>query len=463
MSSLKPEDTSVSIIGGGLAGSLAAALLGKKGYKVDVYEKRDDSRSETFQWEGRSINLALSTRGRKALRKAGIEEKIVSQCIPMKGRMMHDVDGKLSFMPYGVGDQAVLSAGRQMLNEELMNVAEANPNVKFHFNTSCKQIDVNNTSFNAISSNSESKPVKTNIIIGADGAYSAVRSALQHKKGIDYQQTYLPHGYKELTIPPNADGDFAMYTNALHIWPRGEFMMIALPNPDKTFTVTLFMPWNGDNGFNQIKTEEQLMNFFNTTFPDAVPLMPDLKTEYFKNPTGHLVTVKCKPWYYKNTVILGDAAHAIVPFYGQGMNCSLEDVDVLDDLLLDSNVLFSDVFSKFSEIRKPAADGISQLSHENYIEMRSSVASRLFLWRKSIEKIVHRIIPNTFIPLYTMVAFTTIPYHQVIARDKKQSKIFDAFLLFSGLTIGCGIIAITPQFRNMVLSFFSSNGAKSSL
>merc|ERR1712137_25966 len=437
----------VAILGAGLAGSLAAALLGKRGYTVDVYEKRDDSRSDTFTWEGRSINLALSARGRKSLRKLGIEDKIVARCIPMKGRIMHDISGKLSFMPYGVGDQSVLSAGRQMLNEELMTAAESNPNVKFHFKTSCKQVNIRETSFVAIDEEGNQKKVNSDVIIGADGSYSSVRSSLQRRKGINYEQSYLPHGYKELTIPAK-DGDFAMFTNALHIWPRGNFMMIALPNPDKSFTVTLFMPWEGENGFNAIKSEDQLLRFFQETFPDAVPLMPNLVKEYFANPVGHLVTIKCSPWYSNNTVILGDAAHAIVPFYGQGMNASLEDVDVFDDLLSACGSNIPSIFPKFFETRKPAADAISKLSHENYIEMRASVASTLFLMRKSIEKVVHRLLPNTFIPLYTMVAFTTIPYHEVIARDKRQSKIFNRCLFWGSAVLICGIVIAVPPFRN---------------
>ena len=368
----------------------------------------------------------------------------------MKGRMMHDVSGKLSYMPYGIDDQVVLSAGRRMLNEELMNVAEEHPKVKFHFNTTTKQVNVRETSFVAIDNDGNQSTVKPDVIIGSDGSYSGVRSALQHRKGINYSQTYLPHGYKELTIPPNSDGDFAMFTNALHIWPRGDFMMIALPNPDKTFTVTLFMPWDGENGFNQIKTEQQLMAFFESTFPDSIPLMPNLVKEYFENPVGHLVTIKCDPWYYNNTVIFGDAAHAIVPFYGQGMNASLEDADQFDDLLAACGGDIPSIFPQFFEIRKPAADAISKLSHDNYIEMRSSVASSLFLLRKSVEKLVHRIIPNTFIPLYTMVAFTTIPYHKVIERDHKQTKIFNRCLMFGTVALGIGVILVVPPFRHFV-------------
>merc|ERR1712137_1528657 len=444
----------VAILGAGLAGSLAAALLGKRGYTVDVYEKRDDSRSDTFTWEGRSINLALSARGRKSLRKLGIEDKIVARCIPMKGRIMHDISGKLSFMPYGVGDQSVLSAGRQMLNEELMTAAESNPNVKFHFKTSCKQVNIRETSFVAIDEEGNQKKVNSDVIIGADGSYSSVRSSLQRRKGINYEQSYLPHGYKELTIPAK-DGDFAMFTNALHIWPRGNFMMIALPNPDKSFTVTLFMPWEGENGFNAIKTEDQLLRFFQETFPDALPLMPTLMDDYFANPTGHLITIKCEPWNYKNTVILGDAAHAIVPFYGQGMNASLEDVDVLDDLLEEAGSL-AHVLPTFYQKRKPAGDAVAKLSLDNYIEMRSKVTSRIFLLRRSLENVIHRMMPRVFIPLYDMVAFTSIPYHEVIERNQKQTRIMDRIFTFSSLALGAAVVLGIPPLRRAFLGAVDS-------
>lgn len=360
---------------------------------------------------------------------------------------MHDVSGKLSFMPYGINEQVVLSAGRRMLNEELMNVAEKHSNVKFHFNVSCKHVNLRETSFTMEDEQGKRENIQSNYIIGADGSFSSIRAALEHRKGINYQQTYLPHGYKELTIPANSDGDFAMEVNALHIWPRGDFMMIALPNPDRTFTVTLFLPWEGENGFNQIKTKEQLMNFFENTFPDSIPLMPNLVEEYFANPIGHIVTIKCDPWYYNNTVILGDAAHAIVPFYGQGMNASLEDVDVFDELLsaCGGDADIASIFPSFFKLRKPAADAISDLSRENYIEMRAKVASNLFLLRKSIESVIHRILPGTFIPLYTMVAFTNIPYHKVIQRDKKQTKILNRIFFFTSVAFGIGIfVAVRP-------------------
>jgi len=440
----------VGIMGAGLAGSLLAVLLAKQGYKVDVFERREDSRSENFVWDGRSINLALSTRGRKALRKAGIEEKIVAQCIPMKGRMMHDLSGNLSFMKYGVGDQAILSAGRRMLNEELMSAAEQYPNVKFHFNTGCKKVNVKKTSVDLVRDNGESFKINVDTLIGTDGAYSNVRTALQRTKGIDYQQTYLPHGYKELTIPPNADGDFAMFTNALHIWPRGDFMMIALPNPDKTFTATLFMPWDGENGFNAIKTEEHLLKFWKATFPDSLELIPGLVKEFFTNPTGYLMSIKCNPWYSNNTMIMGDAAHAIVPFYGQGMNCSLEDADTFDELLQHHQGPIQGIFKEFYRLRKGPADAVSKLSHDNYIEMRSHVASRWFLLRKQFENALHRLMPERFIPLYTMVSFSTIPYDEIIARNDKQTKLLDRLFVTVPGSILIAFVAGNPTARSII-------------
>jgi len=450
----KEQGASVAVIGGGLAGSLVAVVLGQRGYNVDVFEKREDSRADSFQWEGRSINLALSVRGRKALRKAGLEDLIVSKCIPMNGRVMHDLSGKLTYMPYSSEDECLYSCSRQMLNEELMTRAEKHPNVRFHFNVGCKNFNLNNTSFQATVKDEEPRTVQPQYIVGTDGSYSVVRSALEHRKGVNYQQVYLDHGYKELTIPPR-NGDYALFTNALHIWPRGDFMMIALPNQDKSFTVTLFMPWEGENGFNQIKTPEQLLAFFKSTFPDALPLMPTLMDDYFSNPTGHLITIKCEPWNYKNTVILGDAAHAIVPFYGQGMNASLEDVDVLDDLLEEAGSL-AHVLPTFYQKRKPAGDAVAKLSLDNYIEMRSKVTSRIFLLRRSLENVIHRMMPRVFIPLYDMVAFTSIPYHEVIERNQKQTRIMDRIFTFSSLALGVAVVLGIPPLRRAFLGAVDS-------
>ena len=364
---------------------------------------------------------------------------------------MHDLQGNLTYMPYGVGEQYILSVGRRTLNEELVSEAEKLPNVNFHFSATCKRINLQDTTFEIEDEQSKERSViKSDLLVGADGSYSIVRDALQRQKGVDMSQSYLAHGYKELVIPAR-NGEFALEPNALHIWPRGDFMMIALPNPDKSFTVTLFFPW--ENGFNTLKTEQDVQDFFIKTLPDAVPLMPTLIEDYFKNPTGHLINIHASPWHFNRSVILGDAAHAIVPFYGQGMNCSLEDVDVFDDLL-DSHTLET-VLPAFFEKRKPAADAISLLSRNNYIEMRSKVASTWFLWRKSLEKYLHKLFPNKFIPLYTMVAFTSIPYHEVIARDEKQTRVLDKILLLLPLSLAIGATFIIPQSRSFVFSTFA--------
>jgi len=451
------QDKTIAIVGAGLVGSFLAGSLAKQGFNVECFEKRPDSRNPNFQWEGRSINLALSFRGRKALRKMGVEQEVVSQCIPMKGRMMHDLEGNLSFMRYGVTkEQVILSCGRKMLNEALLNASEKFPNLKFRFNTTCDEINVRNTSVTIIENG---QPVETktyDAILGTDGAFSNVRSALLQVKGVSFSQDYLAHGYKELTIPPTNKNEFALYPNALHIWPRGEFMMIALPNPDKTFTATLFMPWDGENGFHNIKTEAHLLKFFKEVFPDAVPLMPDLLKEYFTNPTGYLATIKTAPWYSNNTLVLGDAAHAIVPFYGQGMNCSLQDGSCLDDLLQINTGNISDVFPEFYRLRKGPADAVAQLSLSNYIEMRSKVKSKGFLLRKSFEAALYKAVPNWFIPLYPMVSFTDIPYDEIILRTKRQDEIIDRLLIGLPSTIILAFVFGYPPARALVLGQLKS-------
>ena len=277
----------------------------------------------------------------------------------------------------------------------------------------------------------ETRVVKGDLIVGADGAFSEVRNAILRKRGTDYSQEYLSHSYKELTIPAK-DGEYALEKNVLHIWPRGDFMMIALPNPDKSFTVTLFLP---NEKFDKLTTKEEVTKFFNETFPDSVPIMPTYLDDFFKNPTGSLITIKVSPWHFGDSaVILGDAAHAIVPFYGQGMNASLEDVTFLDSLIEQHNGNFEIILSEFSKLRKPNADAIAELSQRNYIEMRSKVSSKLFLWRTALEKKIYKYFPNRWMPLYSMVTFSNIPYSEVIKRADRQNKILDRVfnLIFRG-------------------------------
>lgn len=443
-SSAESESRSVAILGAGLAGSLLAVQLAKRGYRVDVYERRPDSRLKDSVWEGKSINLALSERGRKALRDVGLDDEVTSRCVKMSRRAMHDAgpNAPLRFMQYGsFATDVIYSMERRMLNEKLMDKAE-NEGAKFHFRRKVQQYDVrrNRVVLEAEGgADGDAEVLTPDIVIGADGAFSKVRKGLATLPLVNFSQQYLDHGYKELSIQPTEDGDWSLKpVDALHIWPRGEFMMIALPNPDKSWTVTLFMPWKGEEGFDNLRTDEQVRAFFNKYFPDVIPLMPHLLEEFRQNAAAPLVTMRLFPWHYKDyCVVLGDAAHAIVPFYGQGMNASLEDVDVLKSLLDDFDQDWEKALAEFSRVRKPQGDAISDLSHRNYIEMRSKVNSTWFLMRQKFDRFLHRILGHRWLPLYEMVAFKTMPYTEAIATDAWQSSFFSRVLS----VIVCGGIA----------------------
>eukprot|EP00010_Vexillifera_abyssalis_P001684 CAMPEP_0201553202 /NCGR_PEP_ID=MMETSP0173_2-20130828/19500_1 /ASSEMBLY_ACC=CAM_ASM_000268 /TAXON_ID=218659 /ORGANISM="Vexillifera sp., Strain DIVA3 564/2" /LENGTH=498 /DNA_ID=CAMNT_0047963829 /DNA_START=14 /DNA_END=1507 /DNA_ORIENTATION=+ len=434
----------IAIVGAGLSGVLSAvkfsSLPGSP--HIDVFERRSDFRlSDDFS--GRSINLALSCRGRTALESVGIETSCLQKCIPMYRRVMHAENGSLSEQPYGVNDQHIFSAGREMLLRELLAVAESKDNVKFHFSTKCTSVNLRNSSLSFIKEGASETTKQYDLIIGADGVYSYVRRSFVREKGFNFAQTYVCHGYKELTINPTDQGEFALPRHeGLHIWPRGNYMLIGLPNPDKTFTMTLFMPWDvktgGENSFEALSslTDTQLCEWFETRFPDAYALMPHFLKEWKTNPSSHLVTVKCDPWALYRAVLVGDAAHAIVPFYGQGMNASLQDVMVLYEILVSDEFEFvEDALDHYSNNHKPNGDAISDLSFRNYVEMRSHVASSAWLLRKQIERLIHRLMPEKFIPLYSMVAFTNIPYAQVIERDQRQQSHLNKFLLSLGITL----------------------------
>lgn len=447
----------VAIVGAGLAGSLLAGLLGKRGMQVDVYEKSIDPRLND-QPAGRSINLALSTRGRTALKMLGIEEQVVASCIPMYGRLVHNQQGDLTSIPYGIQDQAILSVGRHDLNTALIDASEQFPGVNFHFKAELEHVDLPNhpsakprllvkrMTPHTLPSREPLQEVECDLVIGADGSFSRVRNALERKRGVNFSQRWLGHGYKELCIPPTASGDFALSPNALHIWPKGTHMMIALPNPDKSFTVTLFMPLEE---LKSIKSTAQVSQLFLEQFPDAVPLMPTLQEDFAENPVGHLCTIRTDPWSWLGCcTLVGDAAHAIVPFYGQGMNAALEDCTVLDRML---DIYRHDVpkaLTEFSRLRIKEANVISDLSHANYEEMRSSVTSTWFRMRRGLEQFLHRLMPDHFLPLYTMVAFTNMPYSAAVKQSKRQDRWLD-ILLAAGPTAVLALLA-APASRRLL-------------
>lgn len=423
-----------TIIGSGLVGSLLSIYLVKRGHNVTLYERRPDMRTNRIS-AGRSINLALSDRGWKGLEGVGIADEIKKVAIPMRGRMMHALDGKLTFQPYGKEEQAIYSVSRGGLNCVLMDLAEKH-GVKILFNQRCTNVDFKvpvATFFD--DKNLKETRVKSDHIFGTDGAFSVARMQLMlGTDRFEYSQHYLEHGYKELTIPP-VNGDFAMEQNALHIWPRGQFMLIALPNLDKSFTCTLFFPFDGEQSFSTINTKEKARNFFEEVYPDALELMPHFDDEFANNPVSSLVTVKCFPWHYNNKLLLlGDAAHAIVPFYGQGMNCGFEDCVVLDKLMEQYGGDWKTIFEKFERQRKPDSDAIAELAVGNFIEMRDKVGQARFLLQKKIEAWFSARHPDKWIPLYTMVTYSPhIRYSEALLEGQRQEKIMQQVMALPGI------------------------------
>jgi kynurenine 3-monooxygenase len=426
-----PEDKSVAIVGAGLVGSLLAIYLAKRGYKVTVYERRLDMRQHLIE-RGRSINLALSNRGIRALHEVGLAEVLKQNAIPMHGRMIHDEQGNLNFQPYGKTGQYINSVSRGGLNMVLMTEAEK-LGVKFFFEHRCVHIDFAKSEL-VIKFNEAILHRTHNIILGSDGAFSAVRNAMQYTDRFEYSQTYIEHAYKELRIPAGDSGNFLMEPNALHIWPRESFMLIALPNPDKTFTCTLFLQADGPVSFSELKSEESITGFFGKYFPDALNLMPSLPEDFRDNPTASLITVRCFPWVRHKTALIGDAAHAIVPFFGQGMNAGFEDVLVLNDLLNKHEDHWKPTLAEFQELRKPDADAIAQLALDNFVEMRDLVADPEFILRKKIEAKLHEYFPEKWTPLYSMVTFyDNIRYSEAYAMGLKQKKIMDEVMNTPGI------------------------------
>ena len=412
----------ITLIGAGLAGSLLATFLARRGYEVVIYEKRPDLRRVEIS-AGRSINLALANRGIHALEEVDLMDRIGPTLIPMGGRMLHLEDGSLQLLPYGSRPEEVIySVSRGGLNGILMDAAEATGRVRIHFESSCEEVDLDSREI-VIGAGGGRTRLPYEVLIGTDGSASAVRSAIIAKTDGELRVEPLGHSYKELSIPPADGGGFRMEKNALHIWPRGEFMLIALPNLDGSFTVTLFLPNEGEESFAALTDFSSVQALFRRRFADSIPLLPDLREEFFGNPTGHLETIRAWPWHYENALVLGDAAHAIVPFHGQGMNCAFEDCSELNAAIDRQGGDWERIFADVAERRKPNTEAIADMAIENYVEMRSSVRDPKFQLKKQVAFRLEEMFPQRFIPRYSMVMFHLIPYAEAQRRGRVQGEI----------------------------------------
>ena len=427
---------SVTIVGAGLVGSLLSIYLSKRGYKVNVFERRADMRLETMS-AGRSINLALSDRGWRGLEGVGIADDIKKIAIPMYGRFIHHKDGTNAYQPYGKDNQAIFSVSRADINMKLMDLAEQQENVNIQFNKKCTLINRKDLAITFEDNlTKEISNTSADLLFGADGAFASSRLSIQLQSDrFEYNQHYIDCGYKELIIPAGKNGEFLLDKNALHIWPRGSFMMIALPNPDGNFTCTLFLPFEGEKSFSNLKTDKQVEEFFKSEFSDAFTLMPTLISDFKTNATASLVTVKCSPWVFDNKIgLIGDAAHAIVPFYGQGMNCGFEDCVVLNELIEKHNDDWDIIFPEYEQLRKPDGDAIADLAIANFVEMRDKTADPKFILQKKIEAKFSQHYPDKWIPLYSMVTYSPhIRYSTALKEGQKQQKIMDEIMAFNNI------------------------------
>ena len=422
------KQQNILIIGAGLCGSLLALRLGQRGYNVSVYEMRPDLRKVDIS-AGRSINLAFSDRGNKAMKLVGLEDKVKALCIPMNGRMIHDAHGNTFQSNYSGRDyEYINSISRGDLNALLLNEAEKHENVNINFNKKCKSVDFEKTTALFEDYHTKHQFIEdADIIIATDGAGSSMRKSyyLGKKFLFSFSQDYLTHGYKELSILPTETGDYKAYKNALHIWPRGNFMLIALPNLDGSFTVTLFLSYDdGEYNFNNLNTEDKVLEFFQKEFPDALAIMPNLLEDFFKNPTSPLGTIKCSPWHYKgNTLLMGDAAHAIVPFYGQGMNASFEDVVEFDAVLNNHNGDWETAFKTYEKKRKKDTDAIADLAIDNFHEMKGHVNQEIFQEKRKLEMALEKEFPDEYSSKYSLVTFNEhIGYREAMLKGRAQDK-----------------------------------------
>jgi kynurenine 3-monooxygenase len=416
----------IAVVGSGLVGSLLAIYLLKAGHTVHIFDRSPDIRQ--IQFSGRSINLAMSNRGWKALDGVGVGDAVREIAIPMDKRAIHLVD-KLNFQNYGQKGEAIYSISRGILNRKMINLAEE-AGAEFFFNQKIWDVTLKDATLHMGESERgiwEEK--KYDIVFGADGAFSRIRHRMQRQSMFNYSQEFLNMGYKELNIPANPDGTYKLDKNSFHIWPRGEYMLIALPNLDGSFTCTLFMPFEGENSFDLLKDRQEVEAFFEKNFPDSIDVIPKLAEDFFNNPTSTLVTMKCYPWTYEDKVaLIGDSSHAIVPFYGQGMNSGFEDISILYEMIEKHGDDWELIFSEYQKSRKPNADAIAELSYRNFMEMSSKTADDKFLLQKKIEKWFSDKYPDKWIPLYSRVTFSNRPYAEALAIGDLQNAIMEEVL-----------------------------------
>jgi kynurenine 3-monooxygenase len=421
---IKTRPKKITLVGAGLVGPLLAIGLTRRGFAVEIYERRPDMRRVRMR-AGRSINLALSVRGIHAVSSAGLWHEMQKIVVPMKGRMMHSANCELTFQPYGKDESEVInSISRADLNIALLNAAEA-AGVKIHFQQRCTGVDLTTGTLRLHDERSgREQNTDSEIVIGCDGSASSIRTEMLKLNRFDFSQQYLNYGYKELTIPAGAGKQHAFDANALHIWPRGNYMLIALPNIDGTFACILFLPFEGTDSFAQLTARPAVTDFVRSRFPDAAGLMPKLAENFFANPTGSMVTIKCSPWHHESRVLLlGDAAHAIVPFFGQGINCGFEDCTFLLDLIDKRGADWNRIFTEFEDARKVNSDAIADMAVGNFVEMRDHVADPRFLFRKKVELALEGRLPRLFVPKYSMVTFHRIPYAIALERGMVQDQI----------------------------------------
>lgn len=445
-----PKD--IAIIGSGLVGSLLGIYLKRYGHNITIFDRRPDIR--TIQFSGRSINLAMSNRGWKALKEVGIDGPIKEIAIPLSRRAMHVNGTPMYFQDYGKDGEAIWSISRGLLNRRMINLAE-DAGVIFRFNEKVWDIDLPQAKiFTGETEKSEWKAYQYDLVFGCDGAFSRIRHKMQRRSRFDYSQDFIDVGYKELTIPPNEDGTHKLDKHSFHIWPRGKFMLIAMPNIDGSFTCTLFMPFEGDVSFEKITTKEAAESFFKTYFPNVSQVIENLINDFFKNPTSAMVTMKCYPWtYWDKVALVGDSAHAIVPFYGQGMNAGFEDIYVLDKLIQQYGDDWEHIFTTYQKQRKPNADAIAELSYRNFMEMSSKTADARFLLQKKIEKKFAAKYPEKWTPIYSRVTFSDNPYADALAIGDQQEAMMQKVMEIPNIEA----IWDTPEVEQKMLELLSKS------